>query len=173
MNMKKLLLLFYLSIFTLSGFAQITNINFDGVKDYDNGYRIAYFQVSGINDDAQAYFIQKELIKDSEIKRIVIYNGNRQNRKGMLECKSNIDENILKNKMNDALNTFFQLKNNSSNLREFYLSIFNINNMPEYHDTGNRQEDVLKFKDEFERWKQENPDKYSLIRNIQLDIFIQ
>jgi hypothetical protein len=170
--MRKILPLLLTTIF-LNGISQISEFTFEGVKDYDNGYRIAYFHLAGISDDAQAYYLQKQLLTDNKVKRFIIYKGNTQNRRGMIECKSELNETKIKNKLNNIISTYENLKNESPNLREFYLKIFEINNMPKYINTGNRKEDVLKFKDKFETWKQNNPEKYNLIRNIQLDIFIQ
>ncbi len=171
--MKIKLLLLTIIIFTWQSYYAQVNIHFDGVKDYENGRRIAYFQISGIQDDVQAYYVQKHLINNENVFRFKIYKGNEFNRKGMFESKSGMNEAYFENKINNIIAEYNNKKNNSVNLREFYLNVFEIDNMPKYIDTGNRQEDVLKFKDKFEKWKQENPKEYNLIRNIQLDIFIQ
>ena len=156
-----------------NSFSQISPFNFDGVKNYDNGNTIAYFYVNGISDDNQAFFVQNELRKETLINRFFIYPYKNGVNRCMIDCSQELNENEIKDLINSKIEQYNTEFSKAKNLREFYLNLYSITNMPKYEDTGNRQDDVLKVKKEFEIWKNQNPDKYSLIRTIQIDTFIQ
>jgi len=154
-------------------FSQINSFEFEGAKNYENGNTIAYFFVNEISDNHQAYFIQNQLRNESLINRFFIYPYKNGTNRCMIECSQQLNESSIQTLMNNSIVNYNKLFSESLNLREFYLNLYEISNMPEYIDTGNRKSDVLSFKEKFEIWKEQNPEKYLLIRTISIDTFIQ
>jgi len=157
----------------INAFSQISSFEFEGAKNYDNGNTIAYFFVNGFSDNHQAYFVQNELRKETSINRFFIYPYKNGTNRCMIECSQQLNESSIQTLINNSITKYNKVFSESPNLREFYLNLYEINNMPEYTDTGDRKSDVLTFKEKFEEWKEQNPEKYLLIRNIQIDTFIQ
>jgi len=154
-------------------FSQINSFEFEGAKNYENGNTIAYFFINGISDNHQAYFVQNELRKETLINRFFIYPYKNGTNRCMIECSQQLNESSIQTLINNSIVNYDKLFSESPNLRDFYLNLYSINNMPEYVDTGDRKSDVLSFKEKFNKWKEQNPDKYMLIRTIPIDTFIQ
>jgi hypothetical protein len=162
-----------LLMFSTNTFSQVCSFQFEGAKNYDNGTIIAYFFVNGIADNHQAYFVQSELRKETSINRFFVYPYKNGSNRCMIECSQQINESDIQTLINNSIVKYNKLFSESENLREFYLDLYSISNMPKYIDTGDRRNDVLSFKEKFAIWKEQNPDKYQLIRTIPIDTFIQ
>ena len=158
-----------LTFFSIEIFGQVDDFVFEGEKTYPNGKKIAYFHLQNIKDQHQAYYVQTHI----DVQRFSVVKYSTSTIYCMTECDKNINEDILRNKINQEINDYNSKFSESTNLREFYLELYSINNMPEYIDTNNRREDVLKFKEKFEIWKTNNPEEYKKIQSISIDIFIQ
>ena len=154
-------------------FSQVSSFQFEGAKHYENGNTIAYFFVNGISDNHQAYYIQNKLRNNSLINRFFVYPYKNGTNRCMIECSQEINENSLQTLINNSIEEYNNLYSQSENLRKFYLNLYNIDDMPEYIDTGNRKEDVISFKEKFNIWKEQNPKKYALIRTVPIDTFIK
>ncbi len=154
-------------------FSQIASFSFEGAKNYENGNTIAYFYVDGITDNHQAYFVQNELRKESSINRFFIYPYKNGTNRCMIECSENVNESAIQTYINENIEKYNTLYSESHNLRGFYLDLYSIPDVPKYIDTGNRKSDVLSFKEKFEIWKAQNPEKYKFIRGVSIDTFIQ
>jgi len=158
---------------SINAFSQINSFQFEGAKNYENGNTIAYFFINGISDNHQAYFVQNELRKETLINRFYIYPYKNGTNRCMIECSQQINESSLQTLINSSIEKYNELFSQSNNLREFYLDLYSIDNMPKYIDTGNRENDVISFKEKFNIWKEQNPEKYLQIRTIPIDTFIK
>jgi len=169
-NFSIVLVLFFIST---NIFAQVEDFQFESPKKYPNEKIIAYFHLQGIMDNHQAFFIQTNIVDNEGIERFSFLSRKNQEYYCMTECLGDIDEDKLKELINQEIENYNKEIAESNNLREFYLKLYSINDMPEYIDTGDRKADVIKFKENFEIWKSEHAEEYKKIRTINIDIFIQ
>ena len=167
------ILVLILLFWNIDTFSQISSFQFEGTKTYETGNKIAYFYVNGITDNHQAHFVQNELRNKSSINRFFIYPYKNGTNRCMIDCSENINESTIKAYINESINHYNLSYSQATNLREFYLNLYAIKDMPKYNDTGNRKSDVLSFKEKFTVWKEQNPKKYLLIKTIPIDTFIQ
>ena len=154
-------------------FSQINSFQFEGAKNYENGNTIAYFFINGVSDNHQAHFVQNKLRNETLINRFFIYPYKNGTNRCMIECSQQINEGSLQILINNSIEKYNELLSQSNNLRDFYLNLYSIDNMPTYIDTENRKSDVLAFKEKFNIWKEQNQKKYLLIKTIPIDTFIQ
>ncbi len=103
--MKKLFILFGLVFFAFNLFAQIKPFKFDGVKDYNNGHRIAYFYIEGINSENEAIYIQNNMVTLDEIYRFQFFAKKDNKNYVMVECDQNVDEKYIF----DLMNQFYSI----------------------------------------------------------------
>lgn len=148
--MKKLPILTMLFLANLT-FAQINLFQFEGVKDYPNGNRIAYFAIEGIKENPEAFYVQTKMINNTDVFRFFIYEGETQ-RRCMIECLSAIDEKTITERINTLIANYIKEKELYSN---------KTSDFPELINTGNPQEDNAKYDEAKRKWIEENPEKYN------------
>ncbi|OFY96108.1 MAG: hypothetical protein A3K10_16740 [Bacteroidetes bacterium RIFCSPLOWO2_12_FULL_31_6] len=136
--------------------AQIQSFKYEAFKDYNDNTRIAYFYIDGINSEKEEQFVQNELRKNVEILMFSVYPKTDNLNRCMIKTKSALDETIVKNFINKAINLFNQNPNTDIN---------NIpNNFPKYIDTGNKEYDNKIYKAKKEEWIKNHPEEYNKIK---------
>jgi len=126
---------------TVNVFSQIKPFTFEGVKDYDNGARIAYFYIEGFDYMKEARYIEKEMLNLPEVKRFFIYEGVGKNR-CMIEANSYVNEEFIMNAINKIILKF------PDNYKDFNKK----DNFPKFIDTGNPKLDNENYQKAKSEW---------------------
>ena len=169
--MKNALLLTILFIGSMV-FSQINEFQFEGPKTYPDGKKIAYFHITGVKGNIEAYYIQNNIVDLPEINRFYIYSDDGAGRRCMFEGKSSVDELFIRKSINDLILEFNKQKeDNKDNLLKYYINLLKITDFPEYINTGNEQLDNGNYKGDIESWALLNPNSFKMLEPVLTDIF--
>jgi len=157
-----------------SSYAQISSVKLESFKDYDNGTRIGYYQIEGIKDINEQYFIQKELRKEESVSKFFLYDKENGYNRCMIKTNNNLNEIDLTKLIDLKIKNYNSLKNAKYNSKwEFYKIIYDI---PEdcpilkYTEINEDNKDV--FISEMKEWKASNFEKYNEIKHLKNEIEI-
>ena len=167
--MRKLLFIILISTVLFSS-AQIQKFSFEGSKIYPEGNQISYFNVKGIKDKTEAFFIQKKFLKNEEVIRFHIYEGSPINR-CMMESSRELDEEYIYNQLKSYQENYRNIKkNNPKEYSKLLRDLYDIQDFPYYKSTGNKQKDDASFATEYANWKNNNPEKNKIIQHIRFEL---
>lgn len=154
------------------GNSQINNFQFEGCKDYEDGSRIAYFYISGLNSIHQAVFVQKELRKHELVLRFYIYQSNTDSNRCMIETYKDINEGDIRKMINDVIGQYEEFKMQFKDDKwEFFKIVYEIpEDFPlfKYYPLTDANRD--NFIEETKIWMDKNPDKFKEIKHLKNEI---
>ena len=173
--MKRTFILITVLFLSTYIFAQIKISKFEGVKDYNNGHRIAYFYIEGLNNNKELInYISSEFRTDENYSRFIIYPSTNTTLKNrvMMEANVPINTNQLSLKLNQLYQHYSKIKSKYPNDKQnFYIELYNVQDFPIYIDTGNEKQDEEIYEQRKKEWIKNNPKKFNKIKHLSLDIF--
>jgi len=171
--MKRTVGLIAVLFLSMQVFTQVTITAYEGVKDYDNGHRIAYFYIQNLKNDKDfVSYLQAELKNDKDFSRFIIYPQNEKGNRVMMEANYPVTNSQLSSIINTFYKRYYQLKSKYPNDKQsFYLELYNVQDFPVYIDTGNEKQDEENYENRKQEWIKNNPERFKKIKHLSLDIF--